>query len=245
MSSSTIDPHEIEGFEKVAEQWWDLRGPFRPLHALVPPRISFIRDQAEISFPDIKDGMRPFVGKSILDVGCGGGLLAEPLCRMGADVTGIDGGGETLEIARRHGLEAGLDISYRLVAAEDLAAEGKRFDIVVASEVVEHVADVQAFLDALSACTKPGGLVVLTTLNRTGRSYAIAILGAEMITRMIPRGTHQWNKFLKPSELAAGLRAAGLMPGTVSGMVPDPTRGGFRIAPGKLAVNYAIAARKP
>lgn len=243
---TTLDAAEIAGFDRLADRWWDLEGPFRPLHKLVPPRIRFIRDEA-IRCLGLTPGdpAGPLAGVTVLDVGCGGGLLAEPLSRLGARVTGIDGGAETVAAAARHGEAAGLDIAYRQVAAEDLAAEGARFDIVVASEVVEHVADVPAFLAALATLTRPGGGVALTTLNRTRLSFAVAILGAEYIARVIPRGTHDWKKFLKPHELAAGCRAAGLLPRRTTGLVFDPREGGFRLSERSLAINYAFFADKP
>jgi 2-polyprenyl-6-hydroxyphenyl methylase/3-demethylubiquinone-9 3-methyltransferase len=230
--------------ERLAASWWDPEGEFRPLHAMNPVRIGYIRDRACARLGRDPLAPRPLAGLAVLDVGCGGGLLAEPMARLGARVTGIDAGAEAIAVARAHAAERGLAIDYRLATAEALAAAGERFDLVLALEVVEHVADVGLFLRALADLTRPGGAVVMSTLNRTLRSYAFAIVGAELILRLLPRGIHDWRRFLRPSELARGLRAAGLDFADASGMVLDARTMTWRLAPHDLAVNYLAFAEK-
>lgn len=243
--AATIDSAEIARFESMAADWWDPDGKFRPLHRMNPLRIGYIRDRICARLGRDPLAPKPLSGLSILDIGCGGGLLSEPMARLGATVTGVDAGAEAIGVARAHAAESGLDIDYRCSSAEDLAASGARFDAVLALEIVEHVADVDAFCGALATLLRPGGMLAMSTLNRTRRSWAVAILGAEHLLRIIPRGTHDWRKFLKPHELAAALRRAGLEVGDIAGMVPDPRRGGWRLAPHHLAVNYILAAARP
>ncbi|KGM34796.1 bifunctional 2-polyprenyl-6-hydroxyphenol methylase/3-demethylubiquinol 3-O-methyltransferase UbiG [Inquilinus limosus] len=243
--AATIDSAEIARFESMAADWWDPDGKFRPLHRMNPLRIGYIRDRVCARLDCDPLAPRPLAGLSILDIGCGGGLLSEPMARLGATVTGVDAGAEAVGVARAHAAESGLAIDYRCSSAEDLAASGARFDAVLALEIVEHVADVDAFCAALAALLRPGGTLVMSTLNRTRRSWAVAILGAEHLLRIIPRGTHEWRKFLKPHELAAALRRAGLGVGDIAGMVPDLRGGGWRLAPHHLGVNYILTAAKP
>ena len=219
-SRSTIDDAEIEKFEKMAEDWWNPDGPFKPLHALNPLRIQFIRDQLIQHFQR-GDPLKPtpLRGLTILDIGCGGGLLCEPMTRLGAMVTGVDAADRNIDIARTHAQRMELSIDYRCAAAEDLAAEGLAFDVVLNMEVVEHVAEVDLFLNAAARLVRPGGLMIVATLNRTAKSYALAIVGAEYIMRWLPVGTHDWRKFVKPSELARGLRPYGVDITDVTGMV--------------------------
>ena len=241
--AATIDSAEIARFEAMAADWWDPDGKFRPLHRMNPLRIGYIRDRICARLGRDPLAPKPLAGLSILDIGCGGGLLSEPMARLGARVTGVDAGAEAVGVARAHAAESGLDIDYRCSSAEDLAAGGLRFDAVLALEIVEHVADVDAFCAALAALLQPGGTLVMSTLNRTRLSWAVAILGAEHLLRIIPRGTHEWRKFLKPHELAAALRRAGLQVADIAGMVPDPGSG-WRLAPHRLAVNYILTAVK-
>ncbi|WP_343711824.1 bifunctional 2-polyprenyl-6-hydroxyphenol methylase/3-demethylubiquinol 3-O-methyltransferase UbiG [Inquilinus sp.] len=243
--AATIDSAEIARFESMAADWWDPDGKFRPLHRMNPLRIGYIRDRICARLGRDPLAPKPLAGLSVLDIGCGGGLLSEPMARLGAAVTGVDAGAEAVGVARAHAAESGLAIDYRCSSAEDLAASGARFDAVLALEIVEHVADVDAFCAALAALLRPGGTLVMSTLNRTRRSWAVAILGAEHLLRIIPRGTHEWRKFLKPHELAAALRRAGLEVGDIAGMVPDLRGGGWRLAPQHLAVNYIVTAAKP
>lgn len=241
--SSTYDGDEVARFSAIATEWWDPNGRFRPLHDLAPARLAFVRDRLTEHFSLAGGGMRPLKGLTILDVGCGGGLISEPLARMGGRVTGLDPSAETIAAARSHAASQGLPVDYRCGRAEELAAAGETFDAVVCLEVVEHVPDVGAFLKLLAGLVQPGGLLVLSTLNRTAKAYALAIVAAEYILRWLPPGTHQWERFVKPEELEAHIVAAGLKPGRVEGLVFDPLRGHWHLAD-DLDVNYLVAAAK-
>ena len=243
-ASSTADPREIEKFSALAEEWWDPDGKFGPLHRLNPVRLTYVRDRLAAQFGRDPLQPRPLDGLSLLDVGCGGGLLSEPLTRLGARVTGLDASTTSVEVARRHAEEVGLDIAYRQGTAEDLAAAGARFDAVVSLEVVEHVADLKAFLAAAVALTRPGGALVLATLNRTPKSFLLAIVGAEYLLRWLPRGTHDWRRFVRPSELAAGLRAQGAAVTDMIGVAYNPLSDDWRLSR-DLEVNYMLSAMRP
>lgn len=243
-TASTVDAAEIGRFDALASTWWDPDGPMKPLHGMNPVRLGFIRDQALAHFGIEPRQMPPLAGLDVADVGCGGGLLSEPLARMGARVTGLDPAMQNIAVAKAHAARMELDIRYLSTTLEDVVSDGERFDMITALEVVEHVADVPAFLDALSGALKPGGLVILSTLNRSLRAYAAAIIGAEYILRWLPKGTHDWNKFIRPEELEDGLEHAGLRVIATRGMVPDPLRGGWRLSR-DTAVNYVVAAAKP
>ncbi len=234
---STASPDEIARFTAIAEAWWDPVGDFRPLHQLNPARLEFIRDHMCRHFS--RDAMKPapFKGLAVIDIGCGGGLLAEPMARLGAAVTGIDAGKENIEVARLHAEQMGLDIDYRHRLPEDLGAEKGRYDLVLNMEVVEHVADLDAFLAASANLVKPGGVMAASTLNRTLKSLALAKIGAEYVLRWVPPGTHDWRKFVRPSELAAGLERHGVEITDLKGMSYDPIGRGWRLS-GDLAVNY-------
>jgi 2-polyprenyl-6-hydroxyphenyl methylase/3-demethylubiquinone-9 3-methyltransferase len=242
--SASVDPEEVAKFAALADDWWDPAGTFAPLHKLNPARLTFIRDR--IAAHQGRDPLaeRPLAGLRVLDIGCGGGLLCEPLTRLGAEVTGIDAAEPNVAAAARHAAEAGLDIDYRHTTAETLAAGGAHFDLVLNMEVVEHVADVKAFLQASAALVAPGGAMVLATLNRTPKSFAFAIVGAEYLLRWLPRGTHDWRKFLRPSELVAYLRAAGLETKELTGVAYNPLTGAWHLAARDLDVNYMIFAVK-
>jgi 2-polyprenyl-6-hydroxyphenyl methylase/3-demethylubiquinone-9 3-methyltransferase len=242
--AGTIDQAEIRKFSRVADRWWDPDGPHGPLHRLNPLRLDYIREQATRHFGRDPAALMPFAGLSGLDIGCGGGLVAEPLARLGADVTAIDADPVAIEAAREHARLRGVEIGYRHGAAEALVQEGRRFDLVLALEIVEHVADRGAFLATLGRLTAPRGLLVLSTLNRTWKSLALGIGLAEHVLRWIEPGTHDWRKFVRPSELARGLRAAGFDLVDMTGMVFDPLEGGFRLAKERLAVNYFATARR-
>ncbi|MGP1397420.1 MAG: bifunctional 2-polyprenyl-6-hydroxyphenol methylase/3-demethylubiquinol 3-O-methyltransferase UbiG [Inquilinaceae bacterium] len=244
-ASATIDATEIDRFDRIAGEWWDMEGKFKPLHRMNPVRIGFIKDGICAHFGRQPDSPKALSGLRVVDVGCGGGLLAEPMARMGAVVTGLDAGGEAVRAASAHAHARGLTIDYRQAEAATLAREGNRFDVVLALEVIEHVADPDRFLADLAALTRPGGLVFLSTLNRTPQSFALAILGAEYILRWVPRGTHTWRRFLRPGEVAAGLRRQGLLPCHTSGMVYNPATKTWSLDRRRLAVNYITMAEKP
>ena len=243
-AGATVDEAEIARFAAMAGEWWDPRGKFAPLHRLNPARLRLIRDAICRNFGLDPAGGRPFDGLRIVDLGCGGGLICEPMARLGAAVTGIDAGAETVEIARAHAAQSGLGIDYRHGTAEALAEAGEAFDVVLNLEVVEHVADVAAFMAAAGALVKPGGLQIVATLNRTMRSMALGVVAAEYILRWVPRGTHDWRKFLKPSEVAAHLRAAGLSVVQVVGLIYNPLTDSWQES-GDLGVNYMMVAQRP
>ncbi len=242
--SASVDPDELAKFAARADDWGDPAGKFAPLHRLNPARLTFIRDR--IAAHQGRDPLaeRPLAGLRVLDIGCGGGLLCEPLARLGAQVTGIDAAEPNVAAAARHAAEAGLDIDYRHTTAESLTAGGTHFDLVLNMEVVEHVADVKAFLQASAALAAPGGAMVLATLNRTPKSFAFAIVGAEYLLRWLPRGTHDWRKFLRPSELVAYLSADGLETKELTGVAYNPLTGAWHLAARDLGVNYMIFAVK-
>lgn len=248
--ASTVDAAEVERFSRIAEEWWDEGGKFAPLHRLNPARIGFIRDRVAAHYGRDPldfgpDGAGPLRGLSLLDIGCGGGLVCEPMARLGATVTGIDASDRNIGVARLHAERMGLAVDYRAATAETLRAEDKRYDVVLALEIVEHVADVDLFLACCAALVKPGGVLILSTLNRTTKAFALAIVGAEYVLRWLPRGTHDWRKFLKPSEVARGLRAAGLTVEKLAGIVYSPITGRWRIDAHDLDVNYMLLATKP
>ncbi|MGH6619897.1 MAG: bifunctional 2-polyprenyl-6-hydroxyphenol methylase/3-demethylubiquinol 3-O-methyltransferase UbiG [Alphaproteobacteria bacterium] len=241
----TVDDGEIAKFAAMAEEWWDPDGKFRPLHRLNPVRLEFLRDRIADRFGRDIRTERPLAGLTVLDVGCGGGLLCEPMARLGAAVTGIDAGEGNVEIARTHAEAMGLSIDYRFAAAADLAAAGRSFDIVLNMEVIEHVADQDAFLGDCARLVRPGGLMFLATLNRTPKAYLLAIVGAEYVLRWLPRGTHAWRRFVRPSEMAASLRRAGMTMTELAGVAYDPLKDGWKLAPHDLDVNYMAIAAKP
>ncbi len=241
--AGSIDAGEVERFARLAETWWDPAGPFRPLHKLNPLRLAYIRDQASAHFGRDPKSLTPLAGLRLLDIGCGGGLLSEPMARLGATVVGADAAEKNVAIARLHAAQSGLAVDYVHAAAEDLAAWGERFDLILNMEVIEHVADTSSFLQACATLLRPGGAMVVATLNRTLRAYAMAILGAEYVLGWLPRGTHDWNKFLRPSELARGLRAQGFTVQDLRGASYNPIDGSWRLSR-DLAVNYLAFATK-
>jgi 2-polyprenyl-6-hydroxyphenyl methylase/3-demethylubiquinone-9 3-methyltransferase len=240
---TTVDEEEIARFNTLAATWWDDTGPMRPLHEIGPARLSFIRDRVLEHFGR-NGGPRPFDGLAVLDVGCAAGLVSEPLARLGADVTGIDAAVANIGAAKAHAEQSGLAITYHAMTAEALALEGARFDVVTALEIVEHVADVPLFMASLSALVKPGGLLIMSTLNRTAKSFALAVVGAEYVLRWLPRGTHDWRKFITPAELARHMETAGLLPGETAGMRLDLLTRRWALSH-DTAVNYLMAAGKP
>lgn len=241
---STIDADEIANFATVARTWWDPEGEFRPLHRLNPARLSFLRDQLVRHFDRDGSLTRPFAGLSLLDIGCGGGLVTEPMARLGFRVTGIDADATAIRIAREHADQSGLAITYRQESAEDVVRRGQRFDAVLALEVVEHSADPALFLATAAALVKPGGAFSLSTINRTVRAFLVAIVGAEYLLRWIPRGTHHWSKFIRPSEATEILWKNRLEIETVTGLTYHPERAEWRVG-GRPNVNYLLFASKP
>jgi 2-polyprenyl-6-hydroxyphenyl methylase/3-demethylubiquinone-9 3-methyltransferase len=239
----TLDQDEVSRFAERAGEWWDANGPFRPLHRINPVRLTYIRDQLCRTFGRDKRSPRPLAGLSVLDIGCGGGLAAEPLTRLGAAVTGIDPAPENIAAAKAHAEGARLDIVYRAETAEACAARGAAFDCVLLLEVVEHVPDVPAFLKTVAPLVKPGGLMILSTLNRTLKAYALAIVGAEIILRWLPLGTHNWERFVTPEELRRALVAAGLSLREVTGLVYHPLADEWRLSRDSDVNYFATAVR--
>ena len=249
-NASTVDPEEVARFSAMADRWWDPSGPMKPLHRLNPVRIAFIRDQICRHFQAPAAGGKRdphqaacLAGLSILDIGCGAGLACEPLARLGGTVAGIDPADENIAIARHHAETAGLDIDYRATTAESLAG-GETFDVVLALEVVEHVADVALFIESCAALVRPGGLLIASTINRTAKAFALAIVGAEYVLRWLPRGTHSYDKLVTPSELATALRLAGLTRRDETGVVYAPLTDRWQLSR-DMDVNYMMVAGKP
>jgi 2-polyprenyl-6-hydroxyphenyl methylase/3-demethylubiquinone-9 3-methyltransferase len=241
---TTIDPAEVAKFEAMAAEWWDPAGKFKPLHMLNPCRLDYITRQIAAEFDRDLTHPLPFSGLRLLDIGCGGGLLSEPMARLGADVVGADAAPRNIPVAQLHAEQSGLTIDYRHTTAEDMAAAGEQFDVVLNMEVVEHVSDPLAYLTACHDLLKPGGLMICSTLNRNPKSYLMAIIGAEQVMRWLPKGTHDWNKFITPDELYDLLRRAGLDPVERKGMVFNPLGWSWSLSARDLSVNYVTASVK-
>jgi len=244
MTRTTVNDAEIAKFVAMAEEWWDPKGKFKPLHKFNPVRLTYIRDSLCAYFGRDPNSIRPFEGLTILDVGCGGGLLCEPLTRLGARVVGIDAAERNIAIAKIHAEQSGLDIDYRATTSEAVVAAGERFDVVLNMEVVEHVDDVPLYMKSCADLVAPGGLMFTATLNRTARSWALAVIGAEYILRWLPRGTHDWNKFLTPEEITTQLRRNGLSVIGQTGVVFHPLADEWRMSP-DMAINYMVLAERP
>jgi len=243
-AGASVDPDEVARFAALADLWWDATGEFAPLHKLNPVRLRYIRDRICGGLGRDPEGERPLDGLRLLDIGCGGGLLAEPLTRLGARVTGIDAAARNIGVATAHARASDLDIDYRCTTAEALAAEGHGFDVVLNMEIVEHVADLAGFLGASGSLLKPDGTMVVATLNRTPKAFMLAIVGAEYVLRWLPRGSHDWRRFVRPSELSRHLAAAGLTVEELTGVVYSPFADRWRLDPRDLDVNYmALATR--
>jgi 2-polyprenyl-6-hydroxyphenyl methylase/3-demethylubiquinone-9 3-methyltransferase len=240
----TLDPAELDRFARLASEWWDPHGKFRALHRIGPARLTFLRDELIRQFAPRSAGLRPLEGLRLLDVGCGGGLICEPLARLGGTVTGLDPAAENIEAARKHAAGQKLDITYRAGRVEELAAEGLSYDAVICLEVIEHVPDPGAFVKACATLVRPGGLLLLSTLNRTLKAYLLAIIGAEYVLRWLPVGTHQWDRFVTPDELARYLQAAGLGRTALKGLVYNPLSDVWSLAD-DTDVNYLASATKP
>lgn len=240
----TVDEAEVARFSALAEDWWNPRGKMAPLHKFNPVRLGYIRDQVTAHFGRDPKQLGCLKGLRILDIGCGGGILSEPLARLGASVVGADPSETNIEAAKVHAEQSGLEIDYRATTAEDLSAAGERFDVVLAMEVVEHVADVNLFVKSCAAMVKPGGLMIAATLNRTLKSFALAIVGAEYILRWLPVGTHDWNKFVTPNELEIAMELAGLRVTGERGVIYNPLRDEWRLS-SDTDVNYMMVAERP
>lgn len=243
--ASTVDAGEVAKFQAMAAEWWDPNGKFKPLHMLNPCRLDYITAQIAAEFErDLAEHL-PFRGLRILDIGCGGGLLSEPMARLGADVVGADAAERNIPVARVHAEEQGLTIDYRHTTAEDMARAGERFDAVLNMEVVEHVADPLAYLTACHDLLKPGGLMTCSTINRNPKSFLMAIVGAEHVMRWLPKGTHEWSKFITPDELFDLLRQSGLDPVDRKGFVFNPVSWNWRLSDRDLSVNYVTTSVRP
>lgn len=243
-AANTVDDAEIAKFEAMAAEWWDPKGKFAPLHMMNPVRLDYITAQIAAEFGrDLRDDT-PFAGLRLLDIGCGGGLLSEPMARLGATVVGADAAERNIPVAQVHAEQSGLEIDYRHTTAEALAAAGEQFDVVLNMEVVEHVADPQAYLTACQQLLKPGGIMICSTINRNPKSFALAIVGAEYVMRWLPKGTHEWQKFITPEELFALIETAGLEPVDRKGFVFNPISWRWSISDRDLSVNYVTASVK-
>ncbi|HKN09878.1 MAG TPA: bifunctional 2-polyprenyl-6-hydroxyphenol methylase/3-demethylubiquinol 3-O-methyltransferase UbiG [Pseudomonadota bacterium] len=240
----TVDETEVARFSAMAAEWWDPRGKMRMLHRLNPVRLAFIKEAAGRQFGRDVKRLDALTGLRILDIGCGAGILSEPLARMGAEVVGADPSAANIAAAKQHAEQAGLAIDYRATTIEALAVSDERFEAVLAMEVVEHVADVTLFLKQCAQLVKPGGILIVATINRTLKSFALAIIGAEYVLRWLPRGTHRWDRFVTPNELAAALERCGLTVIDETGVIYNPLADRWQIA-SDMDVNYSMTAQKP
>ena len=239
----SIDQAEIERFSRHAADWWDPRGPMAALHKFNPVRLAYIRDQAAASFNRDPKKLDCLKGLRILDIGCGGGILSEPLARLGAELVGADPSDENINVARAHAKDGHVAVDYRATTAEELAAANERFDVVLAMEVVEHVADVDAFVATCATMVKPAGLMIAATLNRTLKSFALAIVGAEYVLRWLPRGTHQWDRFVTPVELESTIEHSGLQVIGERGVIYNPFADRWQLS-SDMDVNYMLVAQR-
>ena len=239
----SIDPGEVAKFSAIAAEWWDPAGKFAPLHKFNPVRLSFIRSEAATHFGRDARSLRPFEGLSLLDIGCGGGLLSEPMARLGFAVTGADASERNIGTAKAHAAQSGLAIDYRAATAEALVEEGRSFDLVLNMEVVEHVADVSAYLAACTALVKPGGITLVATMNKTLKSLALAKIGAEYVLGWLPRGTHDWNRFIPPAELKRSLEESGLIILKTQGVSFDPLGWDWKLS-SDVDVNYMVVGKR-
>ena len=244
-ATTTVDPTEIAKFEAMAAEWWDPNGKFKPLHMMNPIRLDYLTAQIAAEYDRDLTLPSPLKGLRLLDIGCGGGLLCEPMARLGATVVGVDAGGSNIPVAQAHALQSGLEIDYRHTSAEALADADEHFDVVLSMEVIEHVADPLGFLTACQQLLTPGGIHLCSTINRNAKSFAAAIVGAEYVMRWLPKGTHNWAKFITPDELYALLRQAGLDPVDRKGFHFNPVSWAWSLSDRDLSVNYVTAALKP
>lgn len=237
ISNLTVSAEEIAKFSAMADEWWDPHGKFKPLHKFNPTRLDYIKTIVCAHFKRNETDEKPFTGLRFLDIGCGGGLLSEPMCRLGAEIVGADAGEANIKTAAIHAEKSGLEIDYRCTTADALSAEGESFDVILNMEVVEHVADVPAFMQACGDMVKPGGIMFFATLNRTVKSFALAIVGAEYVLRWLPKGTHDWNRFITPDEMSDYLEIIGLNPTEMTGVSFNPLTDSWRLS-SDLGVNY-------
>lgn len=244
-AQSTVDPSEVAKFEAMAAEWWDPTGKFKPLHMMNPVRLDYITGQIAAEFArDLTENL-PFKGLRILDIGCGGGLLSEPMARLGADVVGADAAERNIPVAQVHAEQSGLEIDYRHTTAEAMAEAGEQFDVVLNMEVVEHVASPLDYLTACRNLLKPGGMMIASTINRNAKSYIVAIVGAERVMRWLPVGTHDWRKFITPAELEGLITRAGLRQVDKKGFVFNPVTWSWSISARDLSVNYVTTSLRP
>jgi 2-polyprenyl-6-hydroxyphenyl methylase/3-demethylubiquinone-9 3-methyltransferase len=241
---NTVDAQEIQNFSKDSSHWWDIHGPFKPLHRLNPVRLKYLKQQICAHYGMSFDDLKPYKGLKILDVGCGGGLVCEPMARLGGTVTGIDADENAITVAKDHAQQSALDIDYQATTSDALVANQAQYDVVLALEIIEHVNNPENFVKSIIALCKPGGLVIFSTLNRTPKSFALGIVAAEYILRWVPQGTHNWKKFIKPSELSHFIRNQGAKPKDICGLVFDPLRNKFNLAPHDTDVNYFLSMVK-
>ena len=242
--AASVDKEEIARFSSHASDWWNPEGALRPLHKLNRARLEYIRDRICDHFDRQSGQITPLKGLSVLDIGCGGGLLCEPMARLGATVVGLDASEEAIRVARAHSAQSELKLSYRAGSAEDFARGKQRFDVITALEILEHVADIDSLLQSAARLLKPNGLIILSTLNRTPKSFLLGVVAAEYILKWVPRGTHEWRKFIRPSELAAHLKKADLSVCDLTGLIYDPLNDRFHLEKGRVGVNYLMAAGK-
>lgn len=243
-TGSTIDAGEIERFSRMASEWWNPAGKFKPLHKFNPVRLRYIRETVIEHFGLDPSAAKPFAGLRFLDIGCGGGLLCEPMARLGAEVVGADASETNIEVAKLHAAQSGLDIDYRAVPSEALEADGETFDVILNMEVVEHVADVDMYLKSCAAMVKPGGIMFVATINRTMKAYGLAIFGAEYVLRWLPRGTHQFEKLVRPVEIDRALEGTGMAVVRRSGVSYNPLGDEWRLSQ-DMDVNYMVVAARP
>ncbi len=241
--AGTIDEEEVARFSRISGQWWDPHGPMAALHKFNPVRLAYIRDRAAAHFGRDPKRLDSLAGLRLLDIGCGGGILSEPLARLGATLVGADPSDSNIAVAQQHAAQSGLSIDYRSTGAEALAAAGERFDAVLAMEVIEHVADVGLFIEVAAELVKPGGLLFVATLNRTLKSFALAIVGAEYILRWLPRGTHQWDKFVTPNELEIAIEQSGMQAASETGVIYNLLADRWQLS-SDMDVNYMVVAEK-
>ncbi|WP_337269256.1 bifunctional 2-polyprenyl-6-hydroxyphenol methylase/3-demethylubiquinol 3-O-methyltransferase UbiG [Oryzifoliimicrobium ureilyticus] len=243
-AKTTIDQSEVDRFSALAAEWWNPAGKFRPLHKFNPVRLAYIREKASANFGRDQRDAKPLAGLRVLDIGCGGGLLSEPLARMGADVVGADPSEKNVGIATTHARASGVSVDYRAVTAEQLAAAGETFDIILNMEVVEHVSDVNLFLSTCAKMVRPGGIMFIATINRTMKARALAIFAAENVLRWLPRGTHQYEKLVRPEEVERPLAANGLLITERTGVFFHPVANQWRLSK-DMDVNYMLLAKRP